>query len=453
MATTAAIYVRLSIETDSSTSPARQREACELFAKARGWTVTGVFEDVDVSASKSRLSRPGLDALRASGADVWLVWKLDRLARRVLDLAQLVDEAEASGAAIVSATEPFDLTTPIGRSMAQLLGVFAELEAATIGQRVRSSIAKLKREHRWPGGRVPYGYRVVDRPDGPGRMLVPEEEAASVVVELADRVVSGESLYSIARDVNQRGLRTALGGLWTIQSLRHVLTSDSVLGRVRDRGELLRGPDGLPLSVWEPLLPLTVVERLRELLAQSPGEPGRKKASRVLSGLLECQSCGGGMVVGGKSSTRPQYRCASHTRTNSCQGPAYIGALALEELVEAELLARLGDWQLVELVPARRDSEDRAAVEEAIRETATQLARSATPELVDRLRELQLRRDALEESVPAADVRKTGRTYAEEWQLRDLAGRRELLAGELAGRIVIARGRGMVAERAAIPWR
>src|SRR5262245_57350497 len=126
MATRALGYGRISVQTDESTSIERQRELYVATCEQRGWEAAGWHEDVDVSATKKRLDRPGLDDLRdALAADpsinVVVVWRLDRLARSVQDLTTLVEEFDSHDVALVSATEPFDMTTPTGRLLLQLL--------------------------------------------------------------------------------------------------------------------------------------------------------------------------------------------------------------------------------------------------------------------------------------------------------------------------------------------
>lgn len=78
-----------------------------------------IVGDVDVSASKRRLNRPGLNRvrqmLRDGEADALLVWRLDRLARSVIDFGTLLDE----GVQVISATEPLDTTSAMGRAMAE----------------------------------------------------------------------------------------------------------------------------------------------------------------------------------------------------------------------------------------------------------------------------------------------------------------------------------------------
>ena len=90
-----------------------------------GWHITERFTD---NASGASTDRPGLKkALAAANAgryDMLLVYRLDRFTRRIRDLAVLVEELEKAEVHFRSATEPFDTSTPAGRMLVQMLGVF-----------------------------------------------------------------------------------------------------------------------------------------------------------------------------------------------------------------------------------------------------------------------------------------------------------------------------------------
>src|SRR5262245_21701335 len=113
-------YARLSRASDDSTSIAKQREILTKTAEARPWSLVDIVADPDVSASASRLDRPGLsedrERVAAGEADAVLVWRLDRIARSVVDFGLLLDD----GLDIISATEPLDTGSPMGRAMAQI---------------------------------------------------------------------------------------------------------------------------------------------------------------------------------------------------------------------------------------------------------------------------------------------------------------------------------------------
>lgn len=115
------------------------RDYCER----RSWTITNEYVDIGVSGSKD--SRPQLNKLMAGAKqrrfDALLVWKLDRFGRSLKHLVSALGEFEALGIAFVSLRDSFDLTTPAGRLMFNMVASFAEFERDLIRERVRAGIA------------------------------------------------------------------------------------------------------------------------------------------------------------------------------------------------------------------------------------------------------------------------------------------------------------------------
>lgn len=462
--TRAALYVRLSEDSEASTSVARQREITSAYAASREWEIVEVFEDIDVSATHSRLDRPGLNRLRESIArdeiDVVIVWRLDRLARKVLDLLTILDEWTKAGCAAASATESIDLTTAQGRAMTTMIGIFAEMEADAIRIRVTSSIAELHRTNRFAGGTVPYGYRTAPLPSGPGRILVVEPSEAAIVREVAETLLSGVAPYRVCADLNTRGIAAprsayrrvaraggdvaaADRGTWRVQSLRRTFTSDHLAGRVTHLGELRRGEDGLAVAVWAPILDGGTLVRLCGLLdpkATETPRPRRVRQARLLSGLARCAVCGSKMYVR-TSSGRKIYGCATQANGEVCPSPR-ISAEALEAYVVAELLARVGSRKMTETVSEASSSSEAAAhladVEALLRAVASSLLAddADTPTLLARMATLKETRASLRAEVEAAPVlsfiRETGLTFADAYAAASTVEEaREILSAEL----------------------
>ncbi|WP_416976467.1 recombinase family protein [Streptomyces sp. T028] len=276
----AAIYVRLSRETDETTSPERQRAACEALCEARGWNVIVVEEDIDVSSFSRGLDRPGLQRIltRLAELDVIVFFKIDRLARSTVDFAEIMRLAEHQSVALASATEPLDLTSSMGRAMAKVIAVFAELESDTIGMRVSSAHEHLRREGRYTGGRVPYGYLVVSNPNGAGKVLAVNEVEAKTIKRIVERVLAKDSLMQIINDLNKEGApspghssRQTTGKRsdskqWYTTTLRSLLGSPQLLGQVIEDGKPILRTDGLPLVNRPPILDTDTWQALQDEL-------------------------------------------------------------------------------------------------------------------------------------------------------------------------------------------
>lgn len=137
-----ALYARVSTS-DKGQDPQMQLRELREYCERRDWTITSEYVDIGVSGSKD--SRPELNKLMADAKqrrfDAVLVWKLDRLGRSLKHLVSALSEFEALGVSFVSLRDSFDLTTPAGRLMFNMVASFAEFERDLIRERVRAGIA------------------------------------------------------------------------------------------------------------------------------------------------------------------------------------------------------------------------------------------------------------------------------------------------------------------------
>ena len=141
----AALYLRVST-TDQDT--ARQERELRAVASSRGWEIVEIYTDNGISGSKGREKRPGFDRLHQDAMrgkfDIVMSWSVDRLGRSLKDLIAFLQEMHAAGVDLFLYQQALDTTTPAGKAMFQMLGVFAEFERSMIAERVRSGLAKAK---------------------------------------------------------------------------------------------------------------------------------------------------------------------------------------------------------------------------------------------------------------------------------------------------------------------
>lgn len=141
----AAIYARVS--TDSQSVENQLRVLNEV-ARRSDWTVVHTFVDEGISGAKSRDRRPGYDALLKAVArhEVQLVaaWSVDRLGRSLPDLVSFLSEIQAKGCDLYLHQQALDTSTPSGRMMFQMLGVFAEFERSIIRSRVVAGLERAR---------------------------------------------------------------------------------------------------------------------------------------------------------------------------------------------------------------------------------------------------------------------------------------------------------------------
>jgi DNA invertase Pin-like site-specific DNA recombinase len=142
-----ALYVRVST---SEQTTRNQRRELKAVAERHGWQVMNIFEDAGISGAKGRDRRPGLDALMKAVArreiDMVAAWSVDRLGRSLTDLLDVLKDLHAKGVDLFLHQQGLDTSTPSGRAMFQMLGVFAEFERAMVRERVMAGLARAREE-------------------------------------------------------------------------------------------------------------------------------------------------------------------------------------------------------------------------------------------------------------------------------------------------------------------
>ena len=459
------VYARISVTNEESVSLDRQVEAAEQYAAARGWTVVDTFRDDGVSASKNKPEdRAGWRALLDSKAsyDAVIVWKVDRLARRVLDFLHADEALRARDAGIVAVADPVDMTTAQGRAFATMLAVFAEMEASAISDRVKAARNVLIRTGRVVGGTVPYGWLSAPSSDGPGYRLAHDPDRIGYVRTAAERVLAGRSVYSTVAWLNEVGApvptqRRKQAG-WSYTSVERLLRNPVLAGMTafnpgnvtKARGsDVLRGPDGLPV-VDEAVAVLPVgqwralVRRLDERdSAQSRPVALRAKTSGLLSGLVYCgehlDDAGvGARMHRGTVNGRPGYTCPTCWQVLS----------HFEHVVIDEFLRQKGErvrWSVVEEV-----HEGGAAllpeIENRLTELGTQLQATDSDDEAAQLTEQigslrKMRRDAraTRPNVVLRERRPAG-WFGVDWPAAETDEERRDVLGDAIERVWVVRG-------------
>ncbi len=148
MAKRVGIYARVSTRNGQTTE--NQLRELKAVSKRHGWDVVKVYTDDGVSGAKGRDQRPGLDDLLKGVArrefDVVAAWSVDRLGRSLQDLIATLNELKAKGVDLYLHKQGLDTSTPAGKAMFQMLGVFAEFEREIIAERIHAGLARAKEQ-------------------------------------------------------------------------------------------------------------------------------------------------------------------------------------------------------------------------------------------------------------------------------------------------------------------
>ena len=194
------------------------------------------------------------------------------------------------------------------------------------------------------------------------RSRVVEAEAAAIR-EAARRVLDGETLSSIVQEWNDRGLRTASGGPWRVNSLSSILIQPRLAGLAN---HAVHGAD----RVFPPILDVQTHRELLALHASRRKGPRRTTRRYLLTGLLRCWRCGGGMRGMPRSRGADLYICPGPPH-GGCSGTA-ITADRADEAVRDLVVAHVDSPGF--LAVASPDGAQASSHQTDVRTTAARLA-------------------------------------------------------------------------------
>ena len=373
--TRAAIYARYSSEHQREASIEDQAEVCRRYVERQGWTVAAQYQDAAISGANSRL-RPGFQQLlrdaEARRFDVVVCEAIDRLGRKLADVADLYDRLSFAGVQIHTVSIGAVTQMHIG-----IMGTMAQMTLSDMRDKVRRGQLGRARAGRIPGG-LGYGYEVVPPPPGAKesgeRRIVPAE--AAVVRRIFRDYAAGVSPRALASQLNQEGIPGPGGRPWIDTTIRGqadrgtgLLNNALYIGRLAwNRCSYVKDPRSgrrvarvNPRAQWE----VTEVPALR-IIDQELWEAvkARQAAARIemgkdhggnmlnrvrrrqflLSGLLTCGCCGGAYTIVGED----RYGCATRRGKGTCDNRRTIVRQRIEARVLGALKARMLTPELVQ---------------------------------------------------------------------------------------------------------
>jgi site-specific DNA recombinase len=331
------VYARISSDREADgTGVERQKEDCARLAERKGWQVAQEYVDNDLSAWSGK-RRPEYERmladLEAGTINGLLVYDLDRLHRQPSELEAFIDLCGRLGLTnVASVSGDIDLTTAEGQFQARILGAVAKKESDDKSRRIRRKHLEIAAEGRVSGGGSrPYGYE-------PDKLTIRPAEAA-VVEECAQRLLAGEPVRSIAKDLNEREIPTATGGQWSPQSLRRMLASPRISGQRAHHGEIVAS------AQWPGIISAEDGAKIRALLANPERRTNKAARRYLLGGLLVCSHCGERLVARPRTGGKRRYACAKGVGFSGC-GRTYINADEVERFVTEAVLHRVDSRDL-----------------------------------------------------------------------------------------------------------
>ena len=432
-ATPVALYARVSSDRqDVDLSVAAQLRALRDHAQKNGYLV--VREFVDEAESGRIADRPQfrkmIDEAGKSNAPFQeiLVWKFSRFTRKREHAVAFKSMLRRKGVRVVSITEHAD-DTPTGKLMEAIIESVDEFYSENLAEEVKRGMREAASRGYWMGSRTPYGYNRVMVPDGAKKRptLELDPDAAQVVQRIFDLAEAGTGMLKITRTLNDEGVASPTGRLWSKNGVHFILRNEVYTGTLvwgtkgKDKADPVRIEKAFPAIVSK--AQFRRVNKLMHSRAPKRTHPRRVGSTYLLSGLVKCHKCKRALSgQDAKSGQFAYYVCQSLIKQGSgaCDSPR-LNARRFEELVvekiRSNILTEGSITSLVKVVDEEMDgiaAEQRQrleTVEAELEEVKRKLARvwhfieNSDIEMADasdRIKEHRERQERLEEAAAEA---------------------------------------------------
>ncbi len=333
----AAIYARYSTDLQSDRSINDQFALCRTYAERNSFDVVKAYDDAAKSGS-SMIERDGLLRLladaRSGSFDVVIVEALDRVSRDQEDMAAIYKRLKFLGIDIIAVHDGKADTIQIG-----IRGLIGAIYLEDLKHKVRRGMSGRVRDGLSAGGKA-YGYKPV--PGKPGELVIDEDEAC-IVRRIFREYAAGKTPRDIAIGLNRDSVPSPRGSVWNASTINGSNARNNGILRnpiyggelIWNRVTMVRDPEtgkrvsrNNPESEWQrkdvPELRLVDEETAARVQARLEGRafkqsPERSpRRPRMLSGLLKCGKCGGGMTLDGYDKGRARIRCIRTREAGVC---------------------------------------------------------------------------------------------------------------------------------------
>ncbi len=375
--TPAALYARVSSDRqDVDLSVAAQLRALRDHARKNGYIVAREY--VDEAESGRIADRPEfrkmIDAASKTNAPFReiLVWKFSRFTRKREHAVAFKSMLRRKGVRVVSITEQAD-DTPTGKLLEGIIESVDEFYSENLAQEVTRGMREAASRGFWVASRTPYGYNRVMVQDGPKKRptLEPDPDAARVVKRIFDMAEAGTGMLKIAQALNDEGIASPAGKLWSKNGIHFILRNEVYTGALvwgakgKGKDEPVRVDKAFPSIVSKTRF--RRVNRLMRSRAPKRAHPRRVGSTYLLSGLVKCKACNRALSgQDAKSGQFAYYVCQSIMKRgkDACDTPR-LNARRFEELVVGKIRSNiLTESSITELVKVVDEEMDGVAREQ-----------------------------------------------------------------------------------------
>lgn len=310
-----AIYCRVSTteQAEEGYSIDEQNIKIREYCEKEGHEIYNLYEDRGISG-KNITNRPGIKQLLNDATnnkfDLVVVWKLNRISRKLLDILNIVELLNKHNIVFRSLTEKFETETPSGKLQLNIMGAIGEFERETIAENVKMGLLARAREGRWNGG-VVLGYDLIELPnEGRKRKntrLEINEKEASTVRRIFELYSQGHGYKAVVNRVNKEGYKTKRNLEFSVNTVKEILKNPVYIGKIRynvrqewskkRRNNINENPI-LSDGIHEPIIDLETWNKVQVILKERSKKHNKIYDSEFpLTGILRCPVCGAGMTI------------------------------------------------------------------------------------------------------------------------------------------------------------
>ncbi|MHC1683736.1 MAG: recombinase family protein [Clostridiaceae bacterium] len=355
-----AIYTRKSIYKEHSESIETQINMIKSYFQRNDNSCTfEIFEDEGFSGKNT--NRPAFTRMmklaKTNKFDIVAVYKLDRIARNIVDFVNIYDELEKLNIKLISITEGFDPSTPIGKMMMLLLASFADMERMNIAQRVKDNMFSLAKKGCFTGGFIPLGCSTIKKEDGKSYLVISQVDKIKAIF---NEYLNVQSLYSTHKNLTQQGIETTVTRESLATILRnpiYVKSNKEVLDYLSKKFEVVGKANGKGLMTYGKTsgYPTVIVGKhdgvidpndwlkVQQILDKKKDDSYNKESKTYwLTQVLKCPLCGSDYILV-NSGRNTYYACGNRILRNGsgknfqgekCINNKYVNAIQIESKVE-----------------------------------------------------------------------------------------------------------------------